>query len=46
MKCGFSVTEEGVGERAVVVRIASEGVGGWVGRKVRMWVDGVEEGKM
>lgn len=45
MKCGFSVTEEGVGGRAVVVPMAREGVGGWVGRRVRMWEDGVEEGK-
>lgn len=46
MKCGFSVTEVGVGGRAVVVPIARDGVGGWVGRRVRMWEDGVVgEGK-
>jgi len=46
MKCGFSITEVGVGGRAVVVPIAREGVGGWVGRRVRMCEDAVVgEGK-
>ena len=46
MKCGFSITEVGVGGRAVVVPIAREGVGGWVGRRVRLCEDAVVgEGK-
>jgi len=43
-KCGFSVRLEGMGGRAVVVPIAREGVGGSVGRKVRMWVPAGEVG--
>lgn len=41
IKCGFSVTEEGVGGRAVVVPMARDCVGGSVGRNERMcaWGD-------
>lgn len=35
-KVGFSVRESGVGGMRVVVPIAREGVGGVVGRRVRM----------
>lgn len=39
---GFSVKEEGVGGRVVVVPMAREGVGGEVRRRVRMCMDGFE----
>ncbi len=43
---GFSVRESGVGGILVVVPIAREGVGGWVGRRVRICDWGlVGEGK-
>lgn len=42
-KVGFSVRESGVGGRAVVVPMAREGVGGVVGRRVRMWAVGEGE---
>jgi len=48
-KVGFSVRESGVGGRVVVVPMAREGVGGWVGRRVRMWEEWERErgsGKM
>lgn len=40
MNFGFSVREEGVGGRAVLVPIAREGVGGSVERRERMCVRG------
>lgn len=40
MKWGFSVRESGVGGIVGVVPIARSGLGGVVGRRVRMWVAG------
>ena len=39
-KEGFSVKEDGVGGRDVVVPIAREGFGGVVGRRDKVWVEG------
>lgn len=46
MKRGFSDNEEGVGGMAVLVPMARDGVGGEVGRRVRMLDGGLEVGKM
>lgn len=44
MNCGFSVRESGVGGMAAVVPRARRGLGGVVGRRERMCVEG-EEGE-
>lgn len=41
-KCGFSVTEAGLGGRAVLVPITRLGFGGEVGRRDRVCVVGLE----
>jgi hypothetical protein len=46
-KLGFARTEEGMGGFSVVVPMATEGLGGVLGRKDRMCCEGLEvSGKM